>query len=186
MYSSKERLGQESGYTLMELLLTLSVIGILVSVGMNVFYSGKMLAETDGVAKLDDNLVNGIMEIYDAGDFTGLTTAKVIDLGIVPSSMIRTVAGAPAFIDYFGGNVIFSPFSVNGGTNNGVGINHPSVPRNRCATFVSDLENYFNLIYLNGNIVKPLNQPKVISGATGLAALCDAAGTKNIVAVRVP
>jgi len=173
----------QKGFTLMELLLTMVVIGILVSIGMGIFGTNKMFAETDGVAKLDNNIANGIMEIYDNGDFTGLTTAKVIDLGVIPSSMVRTVVATPSFIDYYQGSVSFAPVSVGGGTNNGLSILHPIVPRDRCATTVMDLAKYFNIISVGAVEVKPLNNPVFVPD---LATECDKAGTKSVTVTRVP
>jgi len=123
---------KRKGYTIVELMVSAAVIAIAI-IGVYVFVTGvitnnKVTNETNYYATMSSDT----RTVYaTATDFTGISPAKMIELGLVPSTLVK----AGAIVSTFNTPITVAPTNLHGTAGDGVEFTY-TLPRDACTKFV--------------------------------------------------
>lgn len=171
-------LRKQQGFSLIELAIVIALVAVLA------FFVFQKLQKVQGSRVASDEANNAALMIGDAktkftsqGDFAGVTSAALINAGVVPKSMVN--AAGNAILTGWGTTVVAAPTNVNGTANDGIKLTYP-VPKENCNEFVTGVAGLVQKITVGTTVVKnaPAGASKLDMIATGTA--CDAGGTGNV------
>lgn len=169
----------QKGFTLLEMLVVISVIGVIIGLGVTLFGltdDAKALsaAEEDKVA------IAKIQDCHNSvSDFSGFSAA--IALGRC-ASFKKRVTGAAATLavtNSYGGVRAFAPASVSGGTNNGFTVTEPQIPATSCQKFIDTVWSVANRIDVGTTNIKTTKDQDL--DANAIYTACGTTGAVTVV-----
>jgi prepilin-type N-terminal cleavage/methylation domain-containing protein len=178
------KLIKNNGFTLIELLL---VIGIASLFALTVFALSNMATSSQMVNIETRNISairGGIKSLYGGGTtYAGINAQTVLNNWIPPDNM-RSPAGiaATSIINSFGGTVDVQPYNYNGGASNAFSIIESFVPNDVCPKIVASTGYDFNVVTVNGTVVKDTSSTSTSYVNVPLAASsCNSGATSTII-----
>lgn len=161
---------KRKGFTLVEILLVTGFISLASIAIFTIFNAASTASKSrDEMWQLEE-LANKIKANYGVvSNYGGVNNAVVIANNYAPVKMIN----GGGLSNSFGGAVIISAATIGGGTaNNAFMITSLNVPGNVCPKLVSLSTQYFNVVRINGMIIKDINTLQI--SPVNLAAWCNA------------
>lgn len=141
---------KQKGLTLIELLIAL-VIGAAILFG--VFYVAQVVSKKNKVSEAVQSMntitadVSGLYQ--SVGNYAGISGVALINNGKIPASMVS----GTTIQNQFGGTIVPTSISFNGGTNNAVNYAYSNVPKDSCSNLVQALAGTFDRITVGGTVV---------------------------------
>jgi type II secretory pathway pseudopilin PulG len=107
MQKNIDRYSKERGWTMMEVIGTLIIVGVMLSITLGMFNSGSEKAKESAANQNLTMLRNNIKSVFN-GNYSGLTTQLAIQAGCVPNGMTND---GTSIRNAFGGDVKITPVS---------------------------------------------------------------------------
>lgn len=127
------------GYTMIELTISLLVIGTLLAVAFGIWHQVTAKSDSQKMAQDLTTLVNGIHQTFqnDPNGYQDVDPTTIINAKIVPGDlMVRN----NTVVDQFGSTMTFAPFSGSAGGSNGFfTIKYAAVPSGTCTKLLTSL-----------------------------------------------
>jgi type II secretory pathway pseudopilin PulG len=159
---------KRKGFTLVEILLVTGFISVASISIYAVFKASSTTSKAKEEMWLLEEFSNKIKANYGVvSNYAGVTPAVVIANNYAPE---KYVSGG-ALVNTFGGGMNLSAATIGGGTpNNAFMITSWNVPRDVCPKLVSMASQHFNMVRINGMIIKDINTVQI--NPANMAAWC--------------
>lgn len=150
---------KKKGFTLIEILLAVGFLSIA-SISIFVVFNA---ASTSSRARDEmwqmEELSNKIKANYGVvSNYSGITNTVVINNNYAPSKMID----GTSLKNGFGGSITVVANTTTGGTaNNSFKITSSNIPGNVCIKLASLASQYFNIVRIDNNVVKDINDLQI-------------------------
>lgn len=144
---------RQTGYSLLEILGVLAIIGIIVSIAMSNQDSADKGVDTIAITNEIQSVHVGLKSAF-RNHYSDITTPKFVESQDAPPSMVRG-AGATATLEHAGkGTVVVAPADCNGGTDNCFSTTWSAIKSGNCLAAINKVASQMEGITVGATSVK--------------------------------
>lgn len=158
MRNYKQYQGKQKGFTLMELLLGLVIVGVIITVGILVYAQTSSSANAYKSGNQVINIATSVKSLYTTPNYTSLATSGstgeqlIINSGKAPQDMINGTGATATLSGLWGGQVTVWSATYNGTANSAFQITYPNVPKNECNGMLAAVNPNFQQITVGSGV----------------------------------
>lgn len=141
---------RQCGFSLAEILLGLVIIIVAAVVALTVVNLASSSPEAKEARDQITQVLGSVRKVYPGPTYTGVTATSLVNRGVAPATMVN---GAN-LVNIYGGTVTLAAASVASGTDNGVTIIYPQVPRAECHAVIAQTHTLFGRVVVGTTTVK--------------------------------